>query len=707
MSYDNFFGSLGKNPEIYRNAWQTLAQKSDNEGKAFFDVVSRYLRAHPEEKPAVKKQLLHFIKTVTENELAALSTVKNPGYRCQSEKEAKNKTHKEKIYAALLMCKFYDDRAPLSGLMSAPLPYNVQETLFAKTDDKFSKFSLTEMAKCDSLSIYELNAMLIMYISLNPSDKRMTQALQIAKQTKQPQTKENRISLLRTIAGHTSNPKICEKTLSALMQLGNDDWAFLNNRHAQSLELDLKCAVIKEEKNLKYTDRNRIEENLRNRCFIENYLNQKHPDLPFEQQLLKEAAAVAGSGDETKKQEFFAVLLSEGENRLSEIDEQVMAYLVDNFTQENLDAVNHMRGLYGIKVSLLYGEPTDTNINTVKRMQFDNMVRGIDDAEYFNLLHSREFLEFEPDEDREFAFRDYLDLDEKSPAFQALEKYGYENFKCLAVDSFIKHHVPPQTAVAFNLKDIHELIVQDNEYEREPYDYEDGDVGSCKDWFFLSELDADNNIEDARSIYWAEMVKNKSLVKAISDDLKEHNICDSDIEELWRKVSYGTPNAGRKRRGSGFSFQLHHNRALKDGGENTPDNFVTTVKYTADPWDNGSQPDFCSHDFLHRQDSPLIKLYENPDARTPQDKIATTEPVTPNARRVRIVNELISPDPWHRVLYYGGPRQSGCYRGILRNMTNIPKQTKKQVARTRKRVKKNIDLPCEIIKTCIKRGMAD
>ncbi len=81
----------------------------------------------------------------------------------------------------------------------------------------------------------------------------------------------------------------------------------------------------------------RIEEIFRNRDYIQNTLNESYPNLSFEEQILQ--AAQDAQGSEEKKNRFYNFLLSEGEERVLDIDTKVMQYLVDNFTQANLDAV--------------------------------------------------------------------------------------------------------------------------------------------------------------------------------------------------------------------------------------------------------------------------------------------------------------------------------------------------------------------------------
>lgn len=492
-------------------------------------------------------------------------------------------------------------------------------------------------------------------------------------------SKKDKISLIKHIAINTYDDKILQPCISALNANGCDDWSFLPNCHTSNLDyfLDLANNPNTKDKNFKSA----IFKLLAVNHYLEETLDEKYPYMPFAEQLLHETTAVAKSDNPKDKEFFYNCVMGYDDKTLLNMDSEIMQYLVDNFTQENLDAVNNFRGMYGLKVTYTYGDISDTNINSVKRLQFDAMVGKVDDERFHSMLHTKEFLKFKPDNNHKFKYHDYDRLDDESIAIKSLKEYGFDEYIGKIKDTLCKMKVPPKIAVKFNLKDINELVAKDNECKYYvAFDSCDGRYFR-KDRFVLSALNSRHKIEDARHTFWKEIAKNKKLVKTISADLtltttsgardKIHEETTSEImDEIWENATkYGDPYVI-----GAPNFQVHHKKPLKDGGENTPDNFVIVNK--------------LSHQFLHQQDSPLIELYENPNAKTPQDKIATQEPVTPNARRIRIINEFTNEDSHHKVIYYGGPHPQSCYRGLLHDMTNTKEKAQQYVKEVKKKERK-------------------
>lgn len=478
-------------------------------------------------------------------------------------------------------------------------------------------------------------------------------------------SKKDKIALIKHIAINTYDDKILQPCISALNANGCDDWSFLPNCQTENIDYFINLANNPNIKDKNF--KSAIFELLAKNNYLEGALNEKYPDMPFAEQLLRETTAVTKSDNPEDKEFFYNCIMGYDDEKLLDMDSEIMRYLVNNFTQENLDAVNNFRGMYGLKVTYTYGDISDTNINSVKRLQFDAMVGKVEDERFRSMLHTKEFLEFKPDNNHKFKYNDYDRLDDESIAIKSLKEYGFDEYIGTVKDMFCNMHVPPKIAVKFNLKDINEMVAKNNEYEYYvAYDEWDGRYFH-KDRFVLSELKSGHKIEDARHAFWKEVAKNKKLVKTISADLTDDNVT---IDEIWENAAnVGDPYVYRA-----TNFQVHHKKPLKDGGENTPDNFVIVNK--------------LSHQFLHQQDSPLIELYENPNAKTPQDKIATQEPVTPNARRIRIINEFTNEDSHHKVIYYGGPHPQSCYRGLLHDMTNTKEKAQQYVKEVKKKERK-------------------
>ena len=495
-------------------------------------------------------------------------------------------------------------------------------------------------------------------LSIRPTDENIARILkQGAKENFRATPKLN---LLSDIVKKTTNRKILH-TIAQQKEAIN-----------QNTEDDVKYEISK------------IEEVLRNRDYIQNTLNENYPNLSLEEQILQ--AAQDAQGSEEKKNRFYNFLLSEGEERVLDIDTKVMQYLVDNFTQANLDAVNDLKKFYGLKVFIEEGDYASGDENTAKRLEFDSMVSSIDDEEYYKLLHTEEFLNFKPDKRKKYKWMDYTSLEDESSAFKTLKKYNFDSLLNVAVDSFIKNHVPPEKAKNFNIKDIFELIVQD-EGKKEIYD-RDGDYLFTKTRYHVAEFDAESLKDDARSQFWMDLAKNQKMVQAISADLRKKGVDEYTTDLIWSNAQDGNPQGHGWDRVEAISFQLHHNRALKDGGENKPNNFVAVTSF--------------SHKFLHQQDNPLVTLYKNENAKNPDDKIITTTPLTPNAKRVRLRIGFVNETVHQKVRYYGGPRKQSICKGLLRNMTNVAETTKKAVKENKKKEEK-IDALSEIIRKNIEK----
>lgn len=495
-------------------------------------------------------------------------------------------------------------------------------------------------------------------LSIRPTDENIARILKQA--AKENFSATPKLDLLSVIAENTSNRKILHTIAQQKEEIN------------QNTEDDVKYEISK------------IEEVLRNRDYIQNTLNENYPNLSFEEQILR--AVHDAQGSEEKKNKFYNFLLSEGEERVLDIDTKVMQYLVDNFTQANLDAVNDLKKFYGLKVSIEEGDYASGDENTAKRLEFDSMVSSIDDEEYYKLLHTEEFLNFKPDKRKKYKWMDYTSLEDESSAFKTLKKYNFDSLLNVAVDSFIKNHVPPEKAKNFNIKDIFELIVQD-EGKKEIYD-RDGDYLFTKTRYHVAEFDAESLENDARSQFWMDLAKNPKMVQAISADLKKKSVDDYTIDLIWSNAQDGNPQGHGWDRVEAISFQLHHDWALKDGGENKPNNFVAVTSF--------------SHKFLHQQDNPLVTLYKNEKAKSPDDKMITTTPLTPDAKRVRLRIGFVNETVHQKVRYYGGPRKQSICKGLLRNMTNVAEATKKAVKENKKKEEK-IDALSEIIRKNIEK----
>ena len=453
----------------------------------------------------------------------------------------------------------------------------------------------------------------------------------------------------------------------------------LKNKERMMFELPNK---EENERRKEYKKLVAIEMALHNNNYIESCLRKKYPDLTFEEALIREAARVVKSGDAAEKERFNNFLLAEGEAvLLNNIDERVCTYLVDNFSQQNLDDVNALRSFYGLKIIIDETKFADSDIRTVRRMQFDDSVNMPDKtSEFYPVQHSEAYRNFRRDGRRRFKPSDYYDMLDNSEAVQVLKDFGYEYFVYQLPDVLAEAKVPPEIAVQFNVKDLQAVFCDQLLGDEKEVSDRYGELLFVKKRAKMSADEDKDDLPGAREQYWVDMVNNKRLVALIKDDLRRHNISEEDIKLLFASAEVaGYPNSGRKySRVSSVFFQLHHILGLKDGGKNYPSNFAPVVFYPSDVW-TGVGDSFSSHTPLHRYDTPLDKFYVVEDAERPTDIMLTRARPYMGTKAVRI-RTIFADDENNsnsKVLYYGGARRSSRYVGRLHDMVNIEMKAKK------------------------------
>mgnify|MGYP007069878762 CR=1 FL=1 len=342
--------------------------------------------------------------------------------------------------------------------------------------------------------------------------------------------------------------------------------------------------------------------------------------------------------------------------------------MVDNFTQQNFDDVNALRSFYGLKIIIDETPFEEPNLRTVRRMQFDDSVSTTDpDSEYYVVQYSEAYRNFVPNGRRRFKESDYYDMMDRSEAFQILFDYGYADFAYTLPQALAKAKVPPEIAEQFNIKDLQAVFYYTlPDEEKDVYGW-DGDFLFTKQWIEIEGQYDEANLMGARMSYWMDMGHNKQLVRVMQDDLRRHDVSESDIMTLFEKAEEeGRPNAGRRwERVTKVKLPLHHVIGLKDGGLNYPSNYAPVVIYLDE--------DFNSHTPLHRYDTPKDKFYVAEGAESPTDIMLTRTPQQANAKVVRIRTIFTDDEinPHKKVLFYGGARKSSRYVGRLHGMGNI------------------------------------
>lgn len=435
-------------------------------------------------------------------------------------------------------------------------------------------------------------------------------------------------------------------------------------------------------RNTEYKNVVLVEKILHEREYIKSVLAKKYPKLCFEEAVIREAARVVKSGDEAEKRQFNNLLLAEGEDvLLNVIDENVCTFLVDHFSQKNLDDVNALRSFYGLKIIVDETDFADANVRAVRRMQFDDSVSRPDTtSEYYPIQYSEAYRNFRYDGRRRFKPSDYYDMLDNNEAVQLLKDFGYGYFVSQLPDVLAQAKVPPEIAIQFNAKDLQAVVYEQlPDEEKEVYGW-DGDLLFVKKWVKMEDENDEDDLPGAREQYWMDMVGNKQLVKQISDDLLRHGVSQDDVERLFSCAEEeGYPNfGGRRNRVSSVFLQLHHVLGLKDGGQNYPQNYAPVAFYPEGSW-HGVHTSFSSHAPLHRYDTPKDKFYVVEGAKKPTDIMLSRVKPFDDAKAVRIRTVFTDDEGGERkkVLYYGGARKSSRYVGNLKGMVNIELRAKK------------------------------
>ena len=424
-----------------------------------------------------------------------------------------------------------------------------------------------------------------------------------------------------------------------------------------------------------------IERTLYEKGYIEAVLHKKYPKLSLPEAIIREAARVVKNGDTVEKEHFNNFLLSEGEDiLLNVIDDGVCDYLVENFSQKNLDDVNALRSFYGLKIVIDETDFADANVRAVRRMQFDDSVSCPDEtSEYYPIQYSEAYRNFSCDESSQFMPSDYYEMLDNSKAVQYLKDFGYGYFVSQLPDVLAAAKVPPEIAVQFNAKDLQAIVYEQlPDDEKEVYG-RDGDLLFIKKWVKMEDENDEHDLPGARERYWMDMVNNKQLVRLIKDDLLRHGVDGDDVEQLFSCAEEeGYPNYGRKwERVKSVFLQLHHVVGLKDGGKNYPQNYAPVVFYPSDTW-WGAHFSFSSHTPLHRYDTPKDRFYVVEGAKKPTDIMLTMDKPSAGAKAVRI-RTIFTDDEnnrYKKVLYYGGARKNSRYVGRLHSMINVEEWAK-------------------------------
>ena len=350
------------------------------------------------------------------------------------------------------------------------------------------------------------------------------------------------------------------------------------------------------------------------------------------------------NNDKKALNKFRAKLAKMSDKEIFQIDHAAMEFLVNNFTQENFDKVNNLRAFWGLKTVISEESLTEKNLRDIRRMEFSHSVSETDESNpHYSHTYSDAYKDFVPDYTQSFEREEYNDVIASSPAAQMLKEHGFSSFVQQLPDVFEKAHVPPSLVPKLCVKDMQHLLIE--------YHSDEISNRERRSIFDLNEVDIQHEAYEVRATFWKEVVKDKDLIKFISNDLKKKGIDKYNIEKMWQDArECGNPNANVR----SVFFNVHHRVALKDGGTNTPDNFVIVIR----------MPGVVdSHSPLHEYDNPLIHLYKHKDVGEDgviiSDKKRSKKDVEIRLNTVFVADEEnMHKNINKKVLYYGGPHSS-------------------------------------------------
>ena len=377
--------------------------------------------------------------------------------------------------------------------------------------------------------------------------------------------------------------------------------------------------------------------------------------------MMDEINTAIENNDEKTLQEFRKTLRQLGDKKVYHIDHVAMEFLVNNFTEENFLKVNNLRAFWGLKCVISEKSLAEKNLRDIRRLEFTQKI-GVTSksSPHYKHTYSEGYQEFVPDYNTKYEPDDYKEALKKNKAVKLLEESGFGMFVEQLPKILAKAHVPPE--LVYTDED-HQLLVKDFEHLLvEHYHLDQTKLNSMQ----LAKIQ--HRADPVRETFWKEIANDKKLVDHITRYLKKHNMQSSEISQMWQDAKdYGWPNfsTGRQTLNPVF-MQLHHRVALKDGGTNTPDNFVIVVRIpNVHDW-NIAELD--SHSPLHEYDNPLIHLYKykevGKDGIIISQKRKSKDDVEIRMNTVFVADEEnIRSNKPERVLFYGGIDQEDMYVG--------------------------------------------
>ena len=359
-----------------------------------------------------------------------------------------------------------------------------------------------------------------------------------------------------------------------------------------------------------------IQTEKRNQKIIDDVLNERPAGKKIEA-LIRLADAVVKTKDDKQINQFKDMLFSKGEEYVFDIDKKAMDWFVNNGKPEDLEALNNLSQLYGIKTELSEYYTVEPAQNAAYRIQFsgeyseigkvenyitlydddgDIYYKGIENPHYFRML-SEGYQKFKPDYSRDYKPSDY-NLRENA-AYNTLLKHGVAMPEKLLQEALAEIHMPvtlqendaSENKITFrdlNATDLQHLMInyynlkEGQNYHRDDRDMESSEILSKrikekrKGDSLPREYVSENAPQAIREKLWQFYAANKQMVEFVSNDWRRMGVSEEVIEDTWQNaaeigypVDYDVDRRGRTVRSHyGLDNNLHHAEALRVGGTN-------------------------------------------------------------------------------------------------------------------------------------------
>jgi hypothetical protein len=241
-------------------------------------------------------------------------------------------------------------------------------------------------------------------------------------------------------------------------------------------------------------------------------------------------------------------------------------------------------------------KPADPAQTIARRIRFAGRIQtSTKDNPHYQRQHSETFKAFRPDYRKRYQSQDY-DLSH-SPILAVWQKEGVRIPQERIQKALARFRFPPEQVGALNAYDLAHVIAASEKDGR----------GAAR---MAAERTNDSfSVPSIREKHWKETMKQPEIVAFLAENMLRSGVEPDEVKTfLLNAAEKGNPlcyngDWTSDRRVTGLSVQIHHNDALREGGENKAENFVYTYENYRD-----SDIALNSHAPLHEYDNPLVNV---------------------------------------------------------------------------------------------------